>query len=97
MRLTLNKTRRNMALLLSVALVGAVLGFPTAATAADPTCTTANAVTTCTGETSDTAKYEVRVPDDFNGTLLLWSHGYTYVLPMPALQYLVVFLLPQQY
>ena len=47
MRLTLNKTRRNMALLLSVALVGAVLGFPTAATAADPTCTTANAVTTC--------------------------------------------------
>ena len=84
MRLTLNKTRRNMALLLSVALVGAVLGFPSAATAADPTCTTANAVTTCTGETSDTAKYEVRVPDDFNGTLLLWSHGYTYVLPMPA-------------
>lgn len=84
MRLTLNKTRRNMALLLSVALIGAVLGFPTAATAADPTCTTAAAVTTCTGETSDTAKYEVRVPDDFNGTLLLWSHGYTYVAKIPA-------------
>ena len=83
MRLTLNKTRRNMALLLSVALIGAVLGFPTAATAADPTCTTAAAVTTCTGETSDTAKYEVRVPDDFNGTLLLWSHGYTYVAKIP--------------
>jgi len=73
-----------MALLLSVALIGAVLGFPTAATAADPTCTTAAAVTTCTGETSDTAKYEVRVPDDFNGTLLLWSHGYTYVAKIPA-------------
>lgn len=73
-----------MALLLSVALVGAVLGFPSAATAAEPTCTTANAVTTCTGETSDTAKYEVRVPDDFNGTLLLWSHGYTYVAKIPA-------------
>ena len=72
-----------MALLLSVALIGAVLGFPTAATAADPTCTTAAAVTTCTGETSDTAKYEVRVPDDFNGTLLLWSHGYTYVAKIP--------------
>lgn len=84
MRLTLNKTRRNMALLLSVALVGAVLGFPSAATAADPTCTTASAVTTCTGETSDTAKYEIRVPDDFNGTLLLWSHGYTYVAKIPA-------------
>jgi len=84
MRLTLNKTRRNLALLLSVALIGAVLGFPSAATAADPTCTTASAVTTCTGETSDKAKYEVRVPDDFNGTLLLWSHGYVYVLPMPA-------------
>ena len=73
-----------MALLLSVALVGAVLGFPSAATAADPTCTTASAVTVCTGETSDKALYEVRVPDDFNGTLLLWSHGYTYVLPMAA-------------
>jgi len=73
-----------MALLLSVALVGAVLGFPSAATAADPTCTTASAVTTCTGETSDTAKYEIRVPDDFNGTLLLWSHGYTYVAKIPA-------------
>ncbi len=84
MRLTLNKTRRNMALLLSVALIGAVLGFPSAATAADPTCTTAAAVTTCTGETSDKAKYEVRVPDDFNGTLLLWSHGYTYVAKIPA-------------
>jgi len=84
MRLTLNKTRRNMALLLSAALIGAVIGFPTAATAADPTCTTAAAVTTCTGETSDTAKYEVRVPDDFNGTLLLWSHGYTYVSKIPA-------------
>jgi len=84
MRLTLNKTRRNMALLLSVALIGAVLGFPSAATAADPTCTTAEKVTTCTGETSDTAKYEVRVPDDFNGTLLLWSHGYTYVAKIPA-------------
>jgi len=84
MRLTLNKTRRNMALLLSVALIGAVLGFPTAATAADPTCTAAAAVTTCTGETSDTAKYEVRVPDDFNGTLLLWSHGYTYIFKIPA-------------
>ena len=83
MRLTLNKTRRNMALLLSVALIGAVLGFPTAATAADPTCKTEAAVTTCTGETSDTAKYEVRVPDDFNGTLLLWSHGYTYVAKIP--------------
>jgi pimeloyl-ACP methyl ester carboxylesterase len=73
-----------MALLLSVALIGAVLGFPSAATAADPTCTTAAAVTTCTGETSDKAKYEVRVPDDFNGTLLLWSHGYTYVAKIPA-------------
>ena len=83
MRLTLNKTRRNMALLLSVALIGAVLGFPTAATAADPTCKSEAAVTTCTGETSDTAKYEVRVPDDFNGTLLLWSHGYTYVAKIP--------------
>ena len=83
MRLTLNKTRRNMALLFSVALIGAVLGFPTAATAADPTCKTEAAVTTCTGETSDTAKYEVRVPDDFNGTLLLWSHGYTYVAKIP--------------
>jgi len=72
-----------MALLLSVALIGAVLGFPTAATAADPTCKTEAAVTTCTGETSDTAKYEVRVPDDFNGTLLLWSHGYTYVAKIP--------------
>lgn len=84
MRLTLNKTRRNLALLLSVALVGAVLGFPSAATASEPTCTTASGITTCTGETSDKAKYEIRVPDDFNGTLLLWSHGYTYVAKIPA-------------
>jgi len=71
-----------MALLLSVALVGAVLGFPSAATAADPDCKPSNGVTVCTGETSDKALYEIRVPDSFNGTLLLWSHGYNYVLPM---------------
>ena len=85
MRLTLNKTRRNMALLLSVALVGAALGFPSAATAADPDCKVVSAVNVCTGETSDKALYEIRVPEqDFNGTLLLWSHGYTYVFKIPA-------------
>lgn len=73
-----------MALLLSVALVGAVLGFPSAATAADPDCKVVSEVNVCTGETSDKALYEIRVPNDFNGTLLLWSHGYTYVAKIPA-------------
>lgn len=36
----------------------------------------------CTGELTG-AKYEVKLPDKWNGTLLLWSHGYRQAQPAP--------------
>lgn len=38
----------------------------------------------CTG-TLDGAKYQVQLPTTWNGTLLLWSHGYRNAVPVPPL------------
>jgi pimeloyl-ACP methyl ester carboxylesterase len=47
--------------------------------------TAAAAVTTHTGTFSDGATYKIEVPDNWNGTLLLYSHGYvTPGSPNPA-------------
>jgi hypothetical protein len=45
------------------------------ATAASPTCTNA-AVTCMTGTAADGSTFKAEVPADWNGTLLLYSHGY---------------------
>jgi len=64
---------------LTVALVAVVLGI-----AAVPISASA-AVTTMTGTFADGARYLIQVPDSWNGTLLLYSHGYvTPGSPNPA-------------
>jgi pimeloyl-ACP methyl ester carboxylesterase len=59
------------------ALVGAiaVVGATAPALAAPPTCTNP-AVTCITGTADDGATFKAEVPPDWNGTLLLYSHGY---------------------
>jgi pimeloyl-ACP methyl ester carboxylesterase len=66
--------------LAAVLLVTAALAVVTAATAGAasptlPTCT--NSTVTCkVGATSDGSTWKIEVPPNFNGTLLLYSHGY---------------------
>jgi hypothetical protein len=54
----------------ALAVVIALLGIGSTAAAAD------GAVTTLTGTFADGATYLIQVPQDWNGTLLLYSHGY---------------------
>ena len=59
------------------ALIGAIATMATAgpALAAPPTCT--NPTVTCvTGTADDGSTFKAEVPPDWNGTLLLYSHGY---------------------
>ncbi len=74
---------------ISILAIGALasLAFtamPTVARAADPACATVSFVTTCQGATSDGAAYVMQVPANFNGTLLLYSHGYRLPVDIPA-------------
>jgi pimeloyl-ACP methyl ester carboxylesterase len=66
-----------------VSFVIAVVGIATApinsAASTDVSCTTSLAVTTCTGHLGDptkSASFVLQVPAGWNGTLLLYSHGY---------------------
>ncbi len=63
--------------LISTALVAAfAVTTPSAAQAADLTCTKASTkVETCTGTDADGAKFEIRMPSNFNGTLYVYAHG----------------------
>lgn len=72
-------------------VVGALVGTAAAvmvgtgsAPAATPTCTNP-AVTCVTGTADDGATFKAEVPPRWNGTLLLYSHGYVPpVVPNPA-------------
>ena len=76
---------KKIALLAAGALVSlAISAMPTAARAADPACATAGGVTSCQGATSDGAAYVMQVPANFNGVLMLYSHGYRYPVDIPA-------------
>lgn len=67
-----------------VALAGTVVvGAPTAANAA-PQCATANFVTQCGGVGADGAPYLMIAAANFNGTVLLWSHGVRPAIDIPA-------------
>ena len=59
-------------LIVTVALMAVTAG---PATAAPPTCTNP-AVTCYTGTAEDGSTFKAEVPPDWNGTLLLYSHGY---------------------
>ena len=78
------KTRLISLISISGLLVGLVIGVPTSAQAADPQCATANYVTQCAGATSDSALFTLMAPANFNGTLLLWSHGLRPNIDIPA-------------
>lgn len=61
-----------------------MVALPSAARAADPSCTNLVVITQCVGATSDGAPYVVQVPAKFTGTLFLFSHGYRHFVDIPA-------------
>jgi pimeloyl-ACP methyl ester carboxylesterase len=76
--------KKSLAALSTAALVAALaVVIPTTAKAAGPTCSEAAAATKysvrnaqlCSGVDQFGAKYEIAMPNKFNGTLLVWSHG----------------------
>ena len=69
--------KKGLVALISSALVTALaVTAPSAAQAATLTCTkAANKVETCTGTDDNGAKFEIRMPANFNGTLYIYSHG----------------------
>lgn len=79
------KKTRIISLLSASALVSMVLvGIPSAAHAAGPLCDGKSPITSCQGATSDSAPYVMQVPANFNGTLVLYSHGYRPNVAVPA-------------
>ncbi|CAB5141408.1 unannotated protein [freshwater metagenome] len=73
--------------LVSTALVAAfAVATPSAAQAADLTCTKASTkVETCTGTDANGAKFEIRMPSNFNGTLYVYSHGIRNNVALPPI------------
>jgi len=79
------KKTRILSILSASALVSmVVVGIPSAAHAAGPLCDGKVPITSCQGATSDSAPYVMQVPANFNGTLVLYSHGYRPNVPIPA-------------
>jgi pimeloyl-ACP methyl ester carboxylesterase len=75
---------RIVSVLAVTALAGTVVvGAPTAASAA-PQCATASFVTQCAGVGADGAPYLMIAAANFNGTVLLWSHGIRPAINIPA-------------
>ncbi len=76
---------RSLAILASAALVATVVvAAPANAAATGPTCDGKTPVQTCSGTTSDGALYKMQVPSDWNGTALIYSHGYGFIIDIPA-------------
>ncbi|HEX7405306.1 MAG TPA: alpha/beta hydrolase [Candidatus Nanopelagicaceae bacterium] len=79
------KKSRIISLLSATALVTMmVVAVPTTAQAAGPLCDGKAALDSCQGVTSDSAPYVMQVPGNFNGTLVLYSHGYRYNIDIPT-------------
>jgi hypothetical protein len=79
--------KKGLVALVSSALVATfAVAAPSVARAADLTCTTASTkVETCTGVDDNGAKFEIRMPANFNGTLYVYSHGIRYNVNLPAI------------
>jgi len=76
---------RWLAILASAALVATVVvAAPANAAATGPTCDGKTPVQTCSGTTSDGALYKMQVPSVWNGTALIYSHGYGFIIDIPA-------------
>jgi pimeloyl-ACP methyl ester carboxylesterase len=87
---TFTKNQRKFAsVLLSVALVSfGISAGPAQAIDNRPACgPDTGGVTVCEGATTDGAKYAIQVPEEFNGTVFLYSHGYQYSVDVPPLGY----------
>jgi pimeloyl-ACP methyl ester carboxylesterase len=85
MRTLIMKKTRIISTLSTAALVSmVVVGIPSAAHAAGPQCDGKFPITSCQGATSDSAPYVMQVPANFNGTLVLYSHGYRPNVPVPV-------------
>ncbi len=79
------KKTRLVSLLSSTALVSMmVIAIPPSAHAAGPACDGKVPINSCQGATSDSAPYVMQIPANFNGTLVLYSHGYRPNVPVPA-------------
>lgn len=79
------KKTRIISTLSTAALVSMmVIAIPTTAHAAGPVCDGKLTLNSCQGVTSDSAPYVMQVPGNFNGTLVLYSHGYRPNINVPA-------------
>jgi len=78
------KKSRLVSLLSATTLVTMmVVAIPSTAHAA-PACDGGLAINTCGGVTSDGAPYVIKVPGNFNGTVVVYSHGYRPNVNVPA-------------
>jgi len=69
----------------AAALIVASLSFvPANAAAVGPLCDGKSPLQSCQGTTSDGAPYAMQVPANFNGTVLLYSHGYRPNVAIPV-------------
>ena len=79
------KKTRFLSIISASALVSMmVVGIPSVAHAAAAQCDGKFPINSCQGATSDAAPYVMQVPANFNGTLVLYSHGYRPNVPVPA-------------
>ena len=84
MRISSTKSRV-LAVLSSAALVATVVvSAPAHAAATGPTCDGQTPVQTCTGTTSDGALYLMKIPANYTGTAMIWSHGFGTNAAVPA-------------
>jgi pimeloyl-ACP methyl ester carboxylesterase len=84
MRISTTKSRF-LAVLSSAALVATiVVSAPAHAAATGPTCDGLAPVQTCTGTTSDGAIYLMKIPANYTGTAMIWSHGFGTNAAVPA-------------
>jgi pimeloyl-ACP methyl ester carboxylesterase len=75
---------RKLLLIACLAAVAAATAATTASRADTPAPTCTNAAVTCkVGQTSDGSTWKIEVPMNWNGTLLLYSHGYVAPGPNP--------------
>lgn len=77
-----SSTRIKIFGVISLLLSTLVLSIPTASAA--PLCDGKVPVNSCVGVTSDGAPYAMQVPANFNGTVLIYSHGYRPNVDVPA-------------
>lgn len=76
---------RLAALVGAAALVAATLSMvPAHAAAVGPICDGKSPIQTCQGTTADGAPYAMQVPANFNGTVVLYSHGYRPNVAVPV-------------